>query len=113
MKQEAMFLLDRLEEYDPEDEDHVRDFHGHIAPAIARLRNALAGPQWDMFSNRSYPPVEKRAAEIYAAMEHHGPGTKPEWLPSGNSQKQDEARYLARRELLAAGHVPDSNGDRA
>jgi hypothetical protein len=42
MKQEAQFLLDRLEEYDPEDEDHVRDFHGHVAPAIARLRNALA-----------------------------------------------------------------------
>jgi hypothetical protein len=42
MKKEAKFLLDRLEEYDPEDEDHVRDFHGHIAPAIARLRSALA-----------------------------------------------------------------------
>lgn len=41
-KNEAQFLLDRLEEYDPEDEDHVRDFHGHVAPAIARLRNALA-----------------------------------------------------------------------
>ena len=42
MKREAKFLLDRLDEYDPEDEDHVRDFHGHVAPAIARLRNVLA-----------------------------------------------------------------------
>jgi hypothetical protein len=42
MKKEAQFLLDRLEEYDPEDEDHVRDFHGHVTPAIARLRHALA-----------------------------------------------------------------------
>lgn len=42
MKQEAKFLLDRLDEYDPEDEDHIRDFHGHIAPAMARLRHALA-----------------------------------------------------------------------
>lgn len=42
MKKEAQFLLDRLDEYDPEDADHVRDFHGHIAPAIARLRHALA-----------------------------------------------------------------------
>lgn len=42
MKREAQFLLDRLDEYDPEDEDHVRDFHGHIAPAMARLRSALA-----------------------------------------------------------------------
>ena len=41
---EAQFLLDRLEEYDPEDEDHVRDFHGHVTPAIARLRDALAQP---------------------------------------------------------------------
>lgn len=42
MKKEIRFLLDRLEEYDPEDADHVRDFHGHVAPAIARLRTALA-----------------------------------------------------------------------
>ena len=42
MKQEAQFLLDRLDEYDPEDEDHVRDFHGHVTPAMARLRRALA-----------------------------------------------------------------------
>lgn len=41
MKKEAKFLLDRLDEYNPEDEDHVRDFHGHVAPAIARLRHAL------------------------------------------------------------------------
>lgn len=42
MKKEVQFLLDRLDEYDPEDADHVRDFHGHIAPAIARLRHAMA-----------------------------------------------------------------------
>lgn len=41
MKWEAQFLLDRLDEYDPEDEDHVRDWHGHVTPAIARLRRAL------------------------------------------------------------------------
>lgn len=43
MKQEAQFLIDRLDEYDPEDDDHVRDFNGHVAPAIARLRGALSG----------------------------------------------------------------------
>lgn len=42
MRREAQFLLDRLDEYDPEDEDHVRDWHGHVTPAIARLRRALA-----------------------------------------------------------------------
>ena len=44
MRSEAQFLLDRLDEYDPEDADHVRDFHGHVAPAIARLRYALQDP---------------------------------------------------------------------
>lgn len=42
MRQEAQFLLDRLDEYDLKDEDHVRDWHGHVTPAIARLRSALA-----------------------------------------------------------------------
>lgn len=80
--------------------------------AVDAWRAAHSAPAWDMFSNRCYPPVEKRAAEIYAAMEYEGPGSKPEWMPGGNSQKQDQARYLARRELLAAGHEPDSSGDR-
>lgn len=39
---DVRFLLDRLAEFDPGDYDAERDFHGHVAPAIARLRNAIA-----------------------------------------------------------------------
>jgi hypothetical protein len=42
IRPEAQFLLDRLQEYDPGDFDSEREFHGHVAPAIARLRSALA-----------------------------------------------------------------------
>jgi hypothetical protein len=60
---------------------------------------------WDAASNRAYEPVEKRAAEIYAAFGYDGPGEKPAWHPGGNSLKQDLARMDAREELRAAGHV--------
>lgn len=59
---------------------------------------------WDATWNRSYEPVEKRAAEIYDALEYDGRGTKPAWTPGGNGLKQDEARGQARAELRAAGH---------
>lgn len=55
--------------------------------------------QWDAYHNRSYGPVETRAAEIYASFEYIGPGEKPAWVPGGNSDKQDQARIFARREL--------------
>lgn len=38
----ARFLLDRLQEFDPGDFDADREFNGHVAPAIARLKTALA-----------------------------------------------------------------------
>jgi hypothetical protein len=41
LRYHARFLLDRLQEFDPGDFEAERDFHGHVAPAIARLRNAL------------------------------------------------------------------------
>lgn len=37
----ARFLCDRLSEYDPDDEDHVRDFYGHVSPALSRFSGAL------------------------------------------------------------------------
>lgn len=69
-------------------------------------------PAWDVFWNRHYEPVEKRAAEIYASFQYNGRGTKPDWTPGGNGTKQDEARDIARRELRAKGHAPSvTNGD--
>lgn len=61
---------------------------------------------WDVFWNRQYEPVERRAKEIYDGFKYDGPGTKPAWLPHGNGIKQDDARSLARKELREAGHVP-------
>lgn len=58
---------------------------------------------WDAYSNRSYGPVERRAAEIYETFPFPYPGQqKPAWTPGGNGTKQDEARSLAREELRAA-----------
>jgi hypothetical protein len=37
----GQFLVDRLEEFDPGDDQPEREFHGHVAPAAARLRSAL------------------------------------------------------------------------
>jgi hypothetical protein len=64
-------------------------------------------PAWDHPANRSYEPVEKRAKEIYEAFEYDGPigTTKPAWEPGGNSTKQDQARRIARHELVEAGHI--------
>lgn len=61
---------------------------------------------WDANSNRSYEPVEVRAAEIYASFEYDGPGQKPAWTPGGNGLKQDEARFLARADIRASSAVP-------
>lgn len=83
----------------------LRDWH--------RLAVEARSPAWDMPYNRTYEPVERRAAEIYAGFEYDEPGEKPAWLDGGNSLKQDAARQQARAELRAAGHVPLSNGERA
>ena len=37
----SRFLLARLQEFDPGDFEAEREFHGHVAPAIARLSAAL------------------------------------------------------------------------
>jgi hypothetical protein len=42
IEHQARFLLDRLQEFDPGDFQAERDFHGHVAPAISRLKSALA-----------------------------------------------------------------------
>lgn len=71
--------------------------------AVLTLSAAIA---WDNQYNRSYSPVERRAAEIYHGFEYDEPGVKPSWFDGGNSLKQDAARQQARAELRAAGHVP-------
>lgn len=57
VEEAARFLLDRLQEFDPGDFQAERDFHGHVAPAIARLRSALSRPQQasDSASDASTP----------------------------------------------------------
>lgn len=79
----------------------IREWHRLAGGPIRMPKPETA---WDHPSNRSYEPVEKRAAEIYAAFNYDGPGQKPAWLPGGNSLKQDLARMDAREELRAAGH---------
>ena len=41
----ARFLLDRLDEYEPDADDDGTDFNGHVVPARARLRAAIAPEQ--------------------------------------------------------------------
>lgn len=49
----GLFLVNRLDEFDPGDFDAERDFHGHVAPALARFRGALA-----LNSQHQSPPGE-------------------------------------------------------
>jgi hypothetical protein len=57
---------------------------------------------WNAPHNRSYEPVETRAKAIYDAFS--GPENKPAWTPGGNSNRQDHARMIARRQLREEGH---------
>lgn len=53
--------------------------------------------------------VERRAKEIYETFSFDGGGpetAKPAWVPNGNSDKQDEARAMARQEVGPAGGWP-------
>lgn len=61
---------------------------------------------WDAHYNRTYGPVETLAKEIYDFFEYKDSGTKPAWVPGGNSLMQDEARICARKQLRDAGHIP-------
>lgn len=70
------------------------------------LRNRYPEPLWDAYHNRSYEPVEALAKEIYAAFDAPSGVRKPDWFPGGNSDKQDEARVIARRQLREVGHTP-------
>lgn len=38
----GQFLVDRLEEFDPGDDEPEREYHGHVAPALSRFRSALS-----------------------------------------------------------------------
>lgn len=91
-------VLDRVGA-DPDDDIAI------LARQFLRAAERPALP-WDAGTNRCYPPVERRAEEIYDALPYDGAGEKPAWVPNGNSFKQDEARTLARLELAAAGHKP-------
>ena len=51
----ARFLLERLDEFDPGEDDAEREYHGHVAPAIARLRAALTSKTRCRYPIRSTP----------------------------------------------------------
>jgi hypothetical protein len=75
---------------------------GHVIVKPLREWHALAKAQqqsWDAPTNRSYEPVERRAAEIYATYEYNPNSQKPPWIPGGNSTRQDMARDTAREEF--------------
>lgn len=74
MIEEAQFLLDRLAEYNPEDQDHVRDFHGHIIPAMARLRAAI--------------PITRSASSKQNISVVPGAVVSSDWRPSPNPAKE-------------------------
>lgn len=42
---EAQLLIDRLNEFEPEDEDSPREYYGHVFPSFSRLRDLLAALQ--------------------------------------------------------------------
>lgn len=91
-------LLDDIKELNETDRTNNRNGWRIVEVEMRRIVPLL----WDSFANRSFEPVEKRAAEIFADFEYTGPGEKPAWRPGGNSNKQDDARMLARQELRTA-----------
>ena len=93
----------------PDGYDTAEEFAKDCGFELAGLSLPLV---WDAYSNRSFEPVEKRAAEIYATFVYDGPGTKPDWTPGGNGTKQDEARVIAREEIRASyTQSPEENAD--
>ncbi len=94
----------RLQEID--DLDH----HGRYGRLAREALDALKPDvvAWDHPNNRSYEPVESLAEQIYDMFVYDGPAgtTKPRWQAGGNGTKQEEARALAREELLRDGHKP-------
>ena len=49
LREGVSFLLDRLDDFanDIQAEHEAREYHGHVAPAVARLRQALETPHAD------------------------------------------------------------------
>ncbi len=90
-------LLDDIKELNEGDRTNNRNGWRIVEVEIRRI----VPLPWDSYANRSFEPVEKRAAEIFASFAYDGPGEKPAWQPGGNSNKQDEARAIARQELRA------------
>lgn len=90
-------LLDDIKELNEADRTNARKGWRMVQVEIRKFEPL----PWDAYSNRSFEPVEKRAAEIYAGFVYDGPGEKPAWTPGGNGTKQDEARVLAREEIRA------------
>lgn len=102
-------LLDKDDRTSPEEcpemclitQDELRGF---IAAA-----QAPAELPWDSPHNRHYEIVERAAKEIYNAFPWPYHGEKPKWFNNGNSDKQDEARDIARGQLRAVGHKPNAS----
>jgi hypothetical protein len=101
-------LIERLSEWRSDDyQDAITLCRSEIIAildGVKAVQNRTGGPAWDTPYNRTYGPVEQRAAEIYDGIE--GPSNKPPWVFGGNSLKQDACRQQARAELRAAGHGP-------
>lgn len=93
--------------------DAIRQYFFEREEAVSDTSTSRNSTPWDAHHNRSYEPVETRAKEIYDFFEYRDVGTKPAWVPGGNSLMQDEARICARKQLRDAGHAPsDSSPNR-
>jgi|GEM_PF-902820 len=55
LEQDGSFLLDRLDEFASEfqDDDVARQFYGHVSPAMARFRAAIARARGEQSPNHS------------------------------------------------------------
>jgi len=65
----AQFLADRLDEFDPGEDEAEREYHGHVAPALARLKTALhrgAKESDGSASRTSLPVASDQIAEVNA-----------------------------------------------
>ncbi|WP_189423599.1 hypothetical protein [Devosia pacifica] len=87
LRAEAQFLIDRLEDFErggmsDDIEDAVREFEGHVSPAIARLRDCL--------SRRPSTDAEAENKRLREALEWYGEQTR---LARLNHSEGDAGRH--------------------
>ena len=98
LRRAGQFLLDRLNEYEPDFHDHVSDYMGHVEPAIARFRSALARAPAPAVGDVAELIERLKAEARYVDTEYHGTALLMKEAASSLAEAEERERVL--REAL-------------